>query len=500
MVVSLSFALTSAIYYDNSTTKLAYLTAKQEASQRQNGRKSLVSSLMFCIIHGRMKENTRLQSRDIIWLFVIIGIVIGAIWLVQNPNYPLRPGLDLQGGLQVLLQADVPDEETVTAEQMETARQIISQRVNGLGVSEPLVQEGGDRRIVIELPGLEDQEEAISLVRETALLEFVDTGLNSLPEGLCIRTTENTGPSSCETELPEGAPEPPVYETVLTGASLQDAHVQSDQFLQAFVAFTLNEEGGEVFGEYTRNNIGQFLTIVLDKRVVSSPQIQAAISRQGTITGDFSVEEAERLALQLQFGSLPVPLRVEGVRSVGATLGEQSIEASVRAGAIGLVVVLLFMLIYYRLPGGLADVALVVYALLNIAAYQLLGVTITLPAIAGFLLSTGMAVDANILVFERMKEELRGGNVSLTEAVSQGFERAWSSIRDSNIATIVVCFILLLFGRSFGASMVQGFAWTLMIGVLISMFTAVIVTRTFVKLVTTPLANKLVGKDWLLGL
>ncbi|MBK8434063.1 MAG: SecD/SecF family protein translocase subunit [Chloroflexi bacterium] len=182
----------------------------------------------------------------------------------------------------------------------------------------------------------------------------------------------------------------------------------------------------------------------------------------------------------------------------GRLLGEQSISASIRAGAVGLAAVLLFMLIYYRLPGGLADVALVIYALLNIAAYQRLGVTITLPAIAGFLLSTGMAVDANILVFERMKEELREGN-NLREAIDQGFERAWSSIRDSNIATLVVCFILLLFGRSFGASMVQGFAWTLMIGVLISMFTAVVVTRTFVKLAIAPFAEKFNGRGWLLG-
>ena len=439
-----------------------------------------------------------MKTRDIVWFFIIVGIVIGAIWVVQNPNYPIQPGLDLQGGLQVLLEADVPEETEVTAEQMETARQIISSRVNGLGVSEPLVQAGGDRRIVIELPGLQDQQQAIALVQETALLEFVDSGANPLPEGLCLRTTENNGrPSACETE-DAVIEELPVFETVLTGAMLADANVETDPSRRFYVSFTLTEEGGQIFGEHTSQNQGQFLTIVLDKRVVSSPQIQATITRQGTITGDFTIEEAQRLALQLRFGSLPIPLRVEGTRIVGATLGEQSISASIRAGAVGLAAVLLFMLIYYRLPGGLADVALVIYALLNIAAYQRLGVTITLPAIAGFLLSTGMAVDANILVFERMKEELREGN-NLREAIDQGFERAWSSIRDSNIATLVVCFILLLFGRSFGASMVQGFAWTLMIGVLISMFTAVVVTRTFVKLAIAPFAAKFNGRGWLLG-
>lgn len=445
-------------------------------------------------------EETRLQSRDIFW-FVIIMVILGiAIWLIQNPDYPIRPGLDLQGGLQVLLEADVPEEVDITEEQIETAKDIISQRVNGLGVSEPLIQVNGDRRIVVELPGLDNPDDAIALVQETALLEFVDTDFQPLPEGLCIRTSQNNGePSPCEQDLPEAGGEIPTFNTVMTGAMLQDANIQADQFGQNFVAFTLTEEGGEIFGEYTSNSIGEFLTIVLDKRVVSSPQIQAAIDRQGTITGDFTIEEAERLALQLRFGSLPIPLRVEGIRQVGATLGEQSIEASVRAGSIGLVVVLLFMVIYYRLPGGLADVALVLYAVLNIAAYQLLGVTITLPAIAGFLLSTGMAVDANILVFERMKEELRDGQ-PLTEAIRQGFDRAWSSIRDSNIATLVVCFILLLFGRSFGASMVQGFAFTLMIGVALSMFTAVIVTRTLIAIVMIPMAKRLAGKDWILGL
>ncbi|MBK8434064.1 MAG: hypothetical protein IPL28_23455 [Chloroflexi bacterium] len=260
-----------------------------------------------------------MKTRDIVWFFIIVGIVIGAIWVVQNPNYPIQPGLDLQGGLQVLLEADVPEETEVTAEQMETARQIISSRVNGLGVSEPLVQAGGDRRIVIELPGLQDQQQAIALVQETALLEFVDSGANPLPEGLCLRTTENNGrPSACETE-DAVIEELPVFETVLTGAMLADANVETDPSRRFYVSFTLTEEGGQIFGEHTSQNQGQFLTIVLDKRVVSSPQIQATITRQGTITGDFTIEEAQRLALQLRFGSLPIPLRVEGTRQVGAT-------------------------------------------------------------------------------------------------------------------------------------------------------------------------------------
>lgn len=415
----------------------------------------------------------------------------------MNPAYPVQPGLDLQGGLQVLLAADVPEEEPVDLDDMTAARQIISQRVNGLGVAEPLVQIEGERRILVELPGIEDTAQAIDLIQETALLEFIDTGANPLPEGTCVRTTLNEGRASpCEEE--EGVGEPPTYETILTGGELRSATAEADTFGRTFVAFQMTPEGAETLGSHTAANVGRFLTIVLDKRVISSPRIQDAISDQGTITGDFTLEEARNLALQLRFGRLPVPLRIESTREIGATLGERSIEASVQAGIIGVAIVLLFMAIYYRLPGVLADVALILYALLNFAIYKWLSVTLTLPAVTGFLLSTGMAVDANILVFERMKEELRRGS-GLHNAITAGFSRAWTSIRDSNVATLVICLILWGFGRNFGASMVQGFAITLAIGVLISMFTAVIVTRTFVGLVMGRAADWLSSRPWLLG-
>ena len=266
------------------------------------------------------------------------------------------------------------------------------------------------------------------------------------------------------------------------------------------VSFTLQPDASDLFAEYTRQNVNNFLTIVLDKRVISSPQISSVIDGgQGTITGQFTLEEAEQLATQLRFGSLPIPLRVDSTRQVGATLGELSIEASIRAGTIGVVVVLLFMLVYYRLPGFLADIALIIYALLNFAIFQWWGITLTLPAITGFLLSTGMAVDANILVFERLKEEIRRGT-QLEDAIQLGFDRAWSSIRDSNIATFIVCFILWSFGRNFGASTVQGFAITLAIGVALSMFTAVIVTRTFVRIVMGNAIEAIRKRQWLLGM
>jgi len=437
-----------------------------------------------------------MRRNDFIWLLVIIALIVGAGWLVQDAGHPIRQGLDLQGGLQVLLTADIPEDETVTAEQMNTARQIIDQRVNALGVAEPLVQVEGERRILVELPGIENPDEAINLIQQTALLEFVDTGFESLPGGMCIRTSLNDGqPSPCETGVGTAVP---TYDTILTGADLEDARVElGGMFPQ--VAFSLHPEAADTFGEYTSQRQGEFLTIVLDKQVISSPQIETPItSGKGSISGQFDVDSATALALQLRYGSLPVPLRIETTRQVGATLGQQSVDDSIRAGVIGVAMVLIFMLAYYRLPGLLADVALLIYILLNFAVFQGLPVTLTLPAITGFLLSTGMAVDANVLIFERMKEELKAGG-RVNDAVPTGFSRAWVSIRDSNIATLVICLILWMFGASFGASAVQGFALTLAIGVMISMFTAVIITRTLVYLVIGGASGWLQKNKWLLG-
>lgn len=441
-----------------------------------------------------------MEGKDYVWLVVILAIAGWAIWVVQNPNYPIRQGLDLQGGLQVLLKADLPEDREIEPAQLDTSRQIIEQRVNALGVAEPLVQTEGERRILVELPGIDNPQEAVSLIQETALLEFVNTGSFPLDEGTCIRTTLNEGPSRCEFDENGnlGVAPAPTFETVMTGAAIQSAETASTEFGQYFVDFTLRAEERDLFANYTRDNQGQFLTIVLDKQVISSPRISAVIEGQGTITGEFSLEDAQRLALQLRFGSLPIPLVIDSTRQIGATLGELSVAASVRAGTIGLAVVLLFMLVYYRLPGFLADLALILYAVVNLAIFMAIPVTLTLPAITGFLLSTGMAVDANILVFERMKEELRKGS-SVREAIFTGFNRAWTSIRDSNIATLVICLVLWTFGRSFGASAVQGFALTLAIGVMVSMFTAVIVTRTFVRLVLGQFASRIDRGSWVLG-
>jgi preprotein translocase subunit SecD len=240
----------------------------------------------------------------------------------------------------------------------------------------------------------------------------------------------------------------------------------------------LSSQGASIFGQHTAANVGKFLTITLDKRVVSAPRINGAIpDGQGQISGAFSADSANALAVQLRYGSLPVPLKVVETRIIGPTLGEDSLQKSLTAGLVGMIIVILFMGIYYRLPGIVAALAILFYAAIAFAIFKYFHFTLTLPGIAGFLLSTGAALDANILIFERLKEELRNGR-NIIQAVDQGWTRAWSSIRDSNLATIITSLILYWFGSTFGATIVKGFSLTLALGVAISLFTAIYVTRT----------------------
>jgi preprotein translocase subunit SecD len=270
----------------------------------------------------------------------------------------------------------------------------------------------------------------------------------------------------------------------MTGKELDSVGVSLSNTTGRYaINFTLKTDGARIFGDHTSKNVGKILTIVLDKRVISAPRIDGPITGgQGQITGNFTAETGNALAAQLRYGSLPVPIKVVESRTVGATLGEESINKSRTAGLIGISVVVLFMLLYYRLPGFIADLALISYAIFSLAIFKMLGVVLTLPGIAGFILSIGMAVDANILIFERLKEELRAGR-NLRQAIELGWERAWPSIRDSNISTLITCFILFIFGNTFGASMVRGFSINLALGVLVSLFTAIIVTRTFLHTV-----------------
>lgn len=421
-------------------------------------------------------------------LFLILLLLALAIWVdvvdvlrIPDPFHPgtmlverdVAPllGLDLRGGLQVVIEPDLPEDVPVEKEQLEVSRTIIENRTNALGVSENLIQLAGDRRIVAEFPGLTDTSSVPETIQQTGLLEWVDFGTNPPPPGTVVVTDYGGVPA----DLPEGET---VYHTIMTGAMMETVNVSANQLNQPVVAFSLNAEGTQIFADYTRNNIGSYLGIVLDKRVISAPRVSVAITDgNAIIEGNFNFESANALVVQLRYGSLPIPLRIVETRLIGPTLGEDSLQKSLVAGLIGLVIVILFMGLYYRLPGMVADVSILIYAALAFAVFKFLHVTLTLPGIAGFLLSTGSALDANILIFERIKEELRNG-LTISYAVEKGWKRAWSSIRDSNIATLITCGILYWFGSAFGATIVKGFSVTLALGVVISLFAAIFVTRT----------------------
>jgi preprotein translocase subunit SecD len=280
-------------------------------------------------------------------------------------------------------------------------------------------------------------------------------------------------------------PAPKIYYALMTGADLDAANiiVSRDTVGKYAIDFGLNTEGSKVFADFTTKHVGEFLAIVLDGKVISAPVVNSPITEgKGQISGSFTYESANTLAINLRAGSLPVPLKVAESRAVGATLGQDSINKSIRAGVIGLLLVVAFMIISYRLPGVLASLALCVYATVTFAIFNIIPVTLSLPGIAGFVLSIGVAVDANILIFERLKEELRAGR-GLRQAIDVAWSRAWTSIRDSNITTLISCAILFWFGNQFGASVVKGFSLTLALGVLVSLVTAVFVTRTFLHVV-----------------
>jgi preprotein translocase subunit SecD len=423
-------------------------------------------------------------------IIIIVLILIFGLWIdlsqkvnVINPvnDEPLfthdlvpRLGLDLQGGLQVLLEADVPEGTVIDAAQMEIARDIVQQRTDALGVNENNIQVAGDRRIVGEFPGLEDTESVLQIIQQTGLLEFVDTGDVSPEEGTIIQTDYNG------TLTADGTT---VYHTIMTGADLKSVGVQPNTLGTSYIInFELNSNGADIFAKHTTANTKKFLTIVLDKQVISAPVINEPITGgQGSISGKFTYESANAFAIQLRYGSLPIPLKVVETRIIGPTLGADSLKKSLIAGLIGMAIVVLFMIIYYRMPGIVAVLSIMVYAVIAFAVFKWFHFTLTLPGIAGFLLSTGTALDSNILIFERMKEELRNGR-SLIQSMDLGWTRAWPSIRDSNLAAIITSVILFWFGSSFGATIVKGFSVTLALGVLISLFTAIYVTRTLLAL------------------
>lgn len=433
---------------------------------------------------------------------IFLVILAAAIWIVlpNNPGIKIGEnqrtfetvlGLDLQGGMQVLLEADVPEDQEVNAQSLQDARTILENRSNGLGVSDVLFQVAGSRRIVGEFPGLTDTEQVVSVLKQTGQLEFVDFGDTFVEEGTVITTSLGGNRVNPETEAPgqteEADPDTAaviqdtVWNTVMTGADLKSVTVTTDNLGRPVISFELTPEGKQIFADFTTNNVNKFLGIVLDKTVISTPSINEPITEgTGIISGNFTVDSANALAVQLRYGSLPVALKVIETRIVGPTLGADSLQKSLLAGMVGLIIVVLFMTIYYRLPGAVAILAILNYAVITFALYKLIPVTLTLPGIAGLLLSTGGALDANILVIERLKEELRSGR-NLQTALELAWKRAWPSIRDSNLATIITSIILFWFGSSFGASSVKGFALTLALGVGVSLINITFVTRTLLS-------------------
>lgn len=389
-------------------------------------------------------------------------------------RFPIKLGLDLQGGTELVLQTkmdkiNAPDRDSA----LESARQVIERRVNLYGVSESVVQSsklGQDRRILVELPGIKDASAAANLVGKTAELEFREI------------------PPSAEDEASKSGKPLILFAkpTGLTGADLKKASVtfggsQGQSGPEVQIEFT--DQGAKKFADITKRNVGRPVAIFLDNVLVSAPVVQQEIiGGNAVISGNFTTQTAKELSIQLNAGALPVPIEIIQQRTIGATLGIQSVQRSLVAGLIGITTVMLFMIFYYGIYGVLADLALIIYTLLVLAIFRtglflIPPITLTLAGIAGFILSIGMAVDANILTFERMKEEIRSGKTGKV-TLEHGFARAWTSIRDSNVSSLITASILYIFG----SSVVRGFALTLAIGVLVSMFSAVVITRTFMRL------------------
>ena len=492
----------------------------------------------------------------ILILVVLAGLVgwpkgpdidLNSVRIPYEKELKVHLGLDLQGGAHLIYQADLsnvaPEDYD---ESMEGVRDVIERRVNALGVSEPVVQtvqSGGQRRLVVELAGVTDISQAIAAIGETPSLDFRE---QIEEEEAAPTTIEEITPPSTDTEKSDesagGETEETTTENIidtskltiegegddakiideegnvidmetlsqqlqlqqeqatgfkmtkLTGQHLNKAQLQFDQQTnQPMIGLEFNDEGKKLFAEITERNVGKPIAIFLDGGVISAPTVNEPI-RDGSavITGQFTLDEAKELAMRLNAGALPVPIELLSQNTIGATLGKASVEKSFLAGLIGLALVSLFMIIYYRLPGVLAVLALGFYALMVLALFKLIPVTLTLAGIAGFILSVGMAVDANVLIFERVKEELRLGK-TVKSAIDSGVKHAWVSIRDSNVSTIITCVILAWFG----VGIIKGFAITLGLGVLVSMFSAIVVTRTLLYLV---LGKRLGKKAWLLGI
>ncbi len=383
----------------------------------------------------------QLRMIRLVMIILVIGIAIFyAFPLEKNINL----GLDLQGGSHIVLEAVDTPNAPVDSDAVNRVLEIISNRIDPEGVKEPVIQRQGERRILVQLPGMDDPQEAEGLIGKTALLEFKNES----------------------------------GETLLTGAYLKNAQASYDRFGRSNVVLEFDEEGARLFEQATMRNVGKVLAITLDGEEISAPVVQETIpDGQASISGQFTVEEAQRLALLLRSGALPVEVKILENRSVGPTLGKDSIDRGLKAGLVGLALILIFMVIFYKGFGLVADLALLVCLLLVMGGLAILNATLTLPGIAGIILTIGMAVDANILIFERIKEELEMEK-TFRASIEAGFSKAFRTILDANITTLIAAITLLYFGTG----PIRGFAVTLSIGIVVSMFTAIVVTKLILEL------------------
>ena len=377
-------------------------------------------------------------------LAAIIAIVAVFAFFVSPLAHSIRQGLDLQGGTHVVLEAEDTPEAAVNEDAMERVVKIMEKRVNELGLTEPIIQRQGERRIIVELPGIKDPDKAIQVIGKTAMLEFKDEEGN----------------------------------TALTGTDLQNAKEETDQQGQNLVALEFSSEGGQKFADLTTKNVGREIAILLDGEVLTAPNVKEPITGgKAVITGSRTLEEAHNLAILLRSGSLPVKVNIIETRTVGPTLGQDSKDKSIFAFTVGIAAVVIFMVLFYRLSGLIADISLMAYVIMLLFILKMLDATLTLPGVAGIILSVGMAVDANVLIFEHFKEEYRSGK-TLRLSMDAGFKRAFTTIFDSNITTIIAAAVLFFFGTG----TIKGFAITLGLGVVLSMFTAITLTQYMLKL------------------
>jgi len=427
-----------------------------------------------------MKENSK--NLLIVIIILIVAIIAGLFaygeldFLPSWFKKPYRLGLDLSGGTRLIYEADLSQvAEADRDSAMNGLRDVIERRVNLFGVSEPrveVVQVGDSYRLNVELAGVKDINQAIQMIGETPYLEFREQRPQEETEKI-LEEQKNNNPEYQFID-PYFVPSQPL----LTGKYLKTARLDFDpRTYEPVVSLEFNDEGAKIFAELTKKNVGKVLAIYLDGQPISLPVVQEEITEgKAQITGKFTADEAKKLVENLNAGALPVPIKLISQQSIGALQGEFFLKLSIKAGVIGLIAVIIFMLVMYGKLGIFSSLALIIYTILNLVIFKLIPVTMSLSGIAGFILSIGMAVDANILIFERYREERKIG-LENKRALFEGFKRAWPSIRDSNISTIITCLVLY----NFTSSMVKGFALTLLIGVVTSMFTAITVTRSLLK-------------------